>query len=43
MADLKVLDESTNLTELDPNVVLTDDNIPEDMAKEYEDGKGGED
>lgn len=43
MADLKVLDESTGLTELDPTAVLTDDNISEDMAKEYENGKGDED
>lgn len=41
MAEL--LTAENGVTELNPDEVLTDDNISKDMAKEYEDGKGGED
>ena len=41
MAELDLLTAENGVTE--PEVELTDANIPEDMAKEYENGKGDED
>lgn len=41
MAELELLTAENGLVE--PNVEITDENIPADMAKEYENGKGDED
>lgn len=40
MAELELLTVKNGVTE--PEVELTDATIPEDMAKEYENGKGDE-
>lgn len=41
MDNIEILTSENGLTE--PEVEITDENIPIDMSKEYENGKGDED
>lgn len=41
MDNLEILTSENGLAE--PEVEITDENLPEGMAKEYENGKGDED
>ena len=40
MTELELLTAEDGVSE--PKIEITDENIPEDMAKEYENGKGDE-